>query len=71
MTAACRLIPMVDLTANKSHVVRAIETELRRQGITGVDAEALADAIESSSATGPADVVEGKRPEDLNSANDD
>jgi len=62
---------MVDLTANKSHVVRAIETELRRQGITGVDAEALADAIESSSATGSADVVEGKRPEDLNSANDD
>ena len=64
------MIPMVDLTANKSHVVRAIETELRRQGITGVDADALADAIESS-ATGPADVVEGKRPEDLNSANDD
>ena len=36
---------MVDLTATKSHVVRAIEAELRRQGITGVDAEALADAI--------------------------
>ena len=66
-----RSIPMVDDMASKSDMVRAIETELQRQGITGVDAEALAAAISSASPTGAEAVVEGKRPEDLNSANDD
>ena len=71
MTADCRSIPMVDAMANKPDIVRIIETELQRQGVTGVDAEALATAIASPSEPGPTDVVEGKRPEDLNSANDD
>ena len=62
---------MVEAMANKPDIVRIIETELQRQGITGVDADALANAIASSSEAGSTDVVEGKRPEDLNSANDD
>jgi hypothetical protein len=62
---------MVDAMANKPDIVRIIETELQRQGISAVDAEALAAAIAASSEPGPTVVVEGKRPEDLNSANDD
>jgi hypothetical protein len=62
---------MVDFVDSKSDIVRAIEAELQRQGISGVDVEALVTAIESLANAGSAPAAEGKRPEDLNSANDD
>lgn len=62
---------MVDSITNKSDMVRAIETELQRQGIAGVDVDALAAAIQTPATSDPAATAEGKRPEDLNSANDD
>ena len=71
MMAAFRLIPMVDYLGSQPELIRAIETELQRQGISGVDVAALVTAIEASSGTGSGQPAEGKRPEDLNSANDD
>ena len=57
-------------SAKRVAIADAISRELLRQGISGVDVEALADAIELSQAPHEAP-SEGKRPEDLNSTNDD
>jgi hypothetical protein len=57
-------------SANRVAIADAISRELERQGIAGADVEALADAVELSLSPHEAP-SEGKRPEDLNSTNDD
>jgi hypothetical protein len=48
----------------------AVSRELQRQGIAGADVEAIAEAVQNALAQ-PAPPSEGKRPQDLNSTNDD
>jgi len=57
---------------NGSHVAiaDAVSRELQRQGILHADVEAIAEAVQDALAQ-PAPPDEGKRPEDLNSTNDD
>ena len=56
-------------SAKRVAMADAISRELERQGISGADVEALAEAVELSQAQHELP-SEGKRPEDLNSDND-
>jgi hypothetical protein len=51
-------------------IADAVSRELQRQGIAGADVEAIAEAVQNAMAE-PAPPAEGKRPQDLNSTNDD
>lgn len=51
-------------------IADAVSRELQRQGIAGADVDAIAGAVRDALAQ-PAPPAEGKRPEDLNSTNDD
>ncbi len=51
-------------------IADAVSRELQRQGISGADVDAIAGAVRDALAH-PAPPAEGKRPEDLNSTNDD
>jgi hypothetical protein len=51
-------------------IADAVSRELQRQGIANADVDAIAAAVQGALAQ-PAPPAEGKRPEDLNSANDD
>jgi hypothetical protein len=51
-------------------IASAIATELQRQGVTGADAEALAEAVEAAIAA-EQPVSEGRHPDELNATNDD
>ncbi|WP_108398438.1 hypothetical protein [Devosia submarina] len=51
-------------------IADAVSRELQRQGIEGADVEAIAEAVQNAMAE-PAPPAEGKRPQDLNSTNDD
>jgi hypothetical protein len=51
-------------------IADAVSRELQRQGISNADVDAIAEAVQAALAQ-PAPPSEGKRPEDLNSTNDD
>jgi hypothetical protein len=55
---------------NRVAIADALSRELQRQGISGADVEALVTAVEDGM-TQHLPPSEGKRPEDLNSTNDD
>ncbi|MDB5474167.1 MAG: hypothetical protein JWP99_1470 [Devosia sp.] len=57
-------------SAHRVAIADALARELQRQGIGGADTEALAGAVENA-LNQPPPAEEGKRPEDLNSTNDD
>lgn len=54
----------------RESVAAAIGTELERQGVQGVDVEALTEAVEAAIAS-QAPISEGRHPDELNSSNDD
>lgn len=59
-----------EVNGRRVAIAKSISLELERQGVQGVDAEALAAAVDEG-LDADAPLAEGKRPEDLNSANDD
>ncbi len=62
---------MVDgVSGSHVAIADAVSRELQRQGINNADVEAIAEAVQNALAQ-PAPPAEGKRPEDLNSTNDD
>ena len=62
---------MVDhINGHNAAIADALSRELQRQGISGVDIEALAAAV-ADALEREAPPSEGKRPEELNATNDD
>ena len=59
--------------SRRETIATVISAELERQARDGairVDVDALADAIEAAIG-GPADIAEGRHPDELNATNDD
>jgi hypothetical protein len=64
---------MADQTERRQAIATAITAELERQALAGaarVDVDALASAVEAA-LDPPPPASEGRRPEELNSTNDD
>lgn len=61
---------MDEAGGRREELVSAIKLELERQGQTGIDADALASAVEQVFAPAPP-ASEGKHPDELNATNDD
>jgi hypothetical protein len=60
-----------DSTAGRrDKIATAIAAELARQGLSGADVEALAEAVETA-ITANTPVSEGRHPDELNATNDD
>lgn len=58
------------VASRRESITTAIAAELARQGMSGVDVEALAEAIETAIAA-HVPVSEGRHPDELNATNDD
>ncbi|WP_299748648.1 hypothetical protein [Devosia sp.] len=58
------------VASRRESITTAIRAELQRQGVSGVDIEALAEAIETAIAA-HAPLSEGRHPDELNATNDD
>jgi hypothetical protein len=58
------------VAGRRDNIATAIAAELSRQGVGGVDVEALTEAVETAIAT-HVPASEGKHPDELNATNDD
>jgi hypothetical protein len=58
------------VASRRESITTAIGVELQRQGVTGVDIEALALVIETAIAA-HVPLSEGRHPDELNATNDD
>ena len=67
-----RSMAMADEVAasRRESITTAIGAELQRQGVSGVDIEALTEAIETAIAA-HVPLSEGRHPDELNATNDD
>jgi hypothetical protein len=57
-------------TSRRQAIMVAVEAELRRQGVSGVDVDALSEVIQAAVVAQPP-VSEGRHPDELNATNDD
>lgn len=58
------------VASRRESITTAIGAELQRQGVSGVDIEALAEAVETAIAA-HVPLSEGRHPDELNATNDD
>ena len=58
------------VASRRESITTAIRAELQRQGVSGVDIEALTEVIETAIGA-HVPVSEGRHPDELNATNDD